>query len=269
LWSRRPSPGLIVALIALAVAIGGVAVAAPGGGGTIQGCFNERGALRVVDTGAACEAGETALTWNQQGPPGPRGSDGAVGPQGPAGDPRLLDGAGPTDEQARSPALSAPVKKPRIKIKIKKKKPKIKIDPNAPPGKLFQYSNVVGDGPQSGDFVYVKPGVAKTVARLELPEGRFLVIAEATVDPTGPENHNAIYSGDLRCELHTTQQGRVARDHITGRGLKSLTMQGAAFHSKTGAVELRCENKSLASSTSLWNTAISAISVSSIKGKWE
>jgi hypothetical protein len=29
---RRPSPGLVIALIALAVAIGGVAIAAPGDG---------------------------------------------------------------------------------------------------------------------------------------------------------------------------------------------------------------------------------------------
>lgn len=268
--ARRPSPPLVVALLALSLAAGGVALAAPGEGGKIQGCFNERGALRVVDTGASCEAGETSLTWSQQGPPGPRGADGAPGPPGPAGDQRLQEGlAVATDQPARSPALSAPVKKPKVKIKIKKAKPKIKIDPYAPPGMLFQYSNVLGDHGPDADIVYVDPGVVKTVARLELPPGRFFVTAEASVDPTGPEQHNSMYSGYLRCELHATGHGRVARDDVTGRGKKAFTMQAAAVRKKTSAVELRCGNQSLAAGTHLWDITVSAISVSSAYLKWD
>src|SRR5690242_1169427 len=73
---RRPSAALIVAILALITALGGVAVASiPSGDGTIHGCYNGQGALRVIDAdgGATCAPGETALNWNQTGPPGPAG----------------------------------------------------------------------------------------------------------------------------------------------------------------------------------------------------
>jgi hypothetical protein len=61
--------------------------AAPGSGGVIVGCYDSRfatGNLRVIDSAKQCLAGETRLTWNQQGPAGPAG---AQGPQGSAGAP--------------------------------------------------------------------------------------------------------------------------------------------------------------------------------------
>ena len=77
----------VVAYLALVVALGaagGVAYSSiPDPQGVIHGCYNDR-VLHVIDTagGGACEAGETALDWNQQGQPGPTGH---TGPQGPAG----------------------------------------------------------------------------------------------------------------------------------------------------------------------------------------
>ncbi len=79
---RRPSPGLVVAAVALVLAIGGVAYATiPDASGTIHGCYDGRGALRVVDpqSGGSCLAGETALSWNQQGVAGPPGATGPAG----------------------------------------------------------------------------------------------------------------------------------------------------------------------------------------------
>jgi hypothetical protein len=73
---RRPSAALIVAMLALVVALGGVAIASiPSSDGTIHGCYNGQGQLRVIDTesGASCVPGETALNWNQTGPAGPPG----------------------------------------------------------------------------------------------------------------------------------------------------------------------------------------------------
>lgn len=76
----------------LVLASGAVALAAiPSADGTIHGCRkNSNGTLRVIDAeaGQTCQAGETALTWNQRGPagpPGPAGPSGPVGPQGPPG----------------------------------------------------------------------------------------------------------------------------------------------------------------------------------------
>jgi hypothetical protein len=80
---RRPSPSMVVALIALLVAGGGAAFATipDSDDGDIHGCYSNRdGKLRVIDaqSGETCSAAkETALVWNQQGAPGTPGSDAA------------------------------------------------------------------------------------------------------------------------------------------------------------------------------------------------
>jgi hypothetical protein len=82
---RRPSLALIVAVIAVTLGAGGLAVATiPDSGGIIHGCFKNRsGELRVIDTEAqppeACTARETPLNWNQQGPKGDPGAPGGGG----------------------------------------------------------------------------------------------------------------------------------------------------------------------------------------------
>jgi hypothetical protein len=74
---RRPSPALVVASAAFAVALGGVTYAAiPAPDGTVHACHDARGALRVIDSDAACEKSETALNFAQTGPQGPQGSPG-------------------------------------------------------------------------------------------------------------------------------------------------------------------------------------------------
>ncbi|HEV3094742.1 MAG TPA: type VI secretion system tube protein TssD [Solirubrobacteraceae bacterium] len=116
---RNAKRGLQIALPTAAALGAGAAIAAgaiPGSDGTITGCYagttaspfidqyNEPpGALRVIDpslpaklpTGApnpaaACQEGESTITWNQQGPTGPQGPQGAPGTpgsQGSAGEP--------------------------------------------------------------------------------------------------------------------------------------------------------------------------------------
>jgi hypothetical protein len=79
------------ALAVLAAGAGVVSAAIPDGG-VIRSCHRTDGLLRVVDGGTACRAGETALSFNQQGPrgaTGPTGAKGDTGPQGPAGESRL------------------------------------------------------------------------------------------------------------------------------------------------------------------------------------
>jgi hypothetical protein len=85
-----PSPAMVVAVIALLVALGGVAAASiPGKGGVITGCYLKTGgSLRVVDTskpgaGGRCHQSERTLTWNQRGLPGIQGVKGDTGPAGP------------------------------------------------------------------------------------------------------------------------------------------------------------------------------------------
>jgi hypothetical protein len=101
---HRPSPGMVVALIALLVALGGVAFASiPGPGGVVKGCYSKStGSLRVIDSKKSCsKKRERSLSWNQQGVRGLQGSQGSQGPagvnggQGPQGDSGApgLDGA--------------------------------------------------------------------------------------------------------------------------------------------------------------------------------
>jgi hypothetical protein len=79
----RPSPAMVVAVIALLVALGGVAAASiPGKGGVITACYLKTGgSLRVLNTsspGASgrCHRNERTLTWNQLGRQGVKGATG-------------------------------------------------------------------------------------------------------------------------------------------------------------------------------------------------
>ena len=72
------------------VALGAGAVIAgaaiPTADGTINGCYNTGttgtpGTLRLDDDGQ-CNAGETAIAWNQKGPAGPQGQQGPAGANG-------------------------------------------------------------------------------------------------------------------------------------------------------------------------------------------
>jgi len=68
----RPTPSMAIAFAALAIAIGGVAIAAiPDSEGVIHGCYgNTNGNLRVVESDSNCRRNETAIEWNQRGPAG-------------------------------------------------------------------------------------------------------------------------------------------------------------------------------------------------------
>jgi hypothetical protein len=87
----------LVAILAVAAlaAVGGIAYATiPGPDGVVHACYKKSGgALRVIDASVTnCSSGETALDWNQTGPPGADGAPGAQGPQGERG-PAGADGA--------------------------------------------------------------------------------------------------------------------------------------------------------------------------------
>jgi Collagen triple helix repeat (20 copies) len=92
---RRRGFLLLTASTAGLALAGGIAYATiPDSGGVIHTCFKPSdatkiggAALSVVDSegGAICKAGDTALTFNQQGPAGPQGPEGPRGPAGPQG----------------------------------------------------------------------------------------------------------------------------------------------------------------------------------------
>jgi hypothetical protein len=91
LWGilqKRPSPALIVSLLAVVLAMGGLAVAAiPDGNGVIRGCYKKnKGTLRLVSSSSKCKKSERAISWNQQGTAGQVGAKGDKGDAGTKGD---------------------------------------------------------------------------------------------------------------------------------------------------------------------------------------
>jgi hypothetical protein len=81
-WAGRRL-SLIVLVVGVGVAVGGIAYAAiPDSGGLIHGCYNKNsGNLRVIDTsGKGCTTSEKALNWNQTGLTGATGPSGSAGP---------------------------------------------------------------------------------------------------------------------------------------------------------------------------------------------
>jgi hypothetical protein len=105
---RKLALGLIGGVAALA--LGSFAWAAiPDGGGVIHGCYDKHsGAIRVYDGStnqpSGCTVKEAALDWNQRGPqgvPGPQGAKGDTGPSNGYVDawsnaPVYIDGVQPT-----------------------------------------------------------------------------------------------------------------------------------------------------------------------------
>jgi hypothetical protein len=94
-WHTRRSVRVAGAAAVVAVVAAGVAYAAggiPGPNGTIQGCYDGGGNVKVVAS-LPCPKGFTALSWSQQGPTGP------TGPQGPQGQPGANGATGATGPQ--------------------------------------------------------------------------------------------------------------------------------------------------------------------------
>jgi hypothetical protein len=99
--------GISALLLVAGGAAGAAITASPVSNGVIYGCYAKstvHGAHSLIlqNKGTSCPPGDTAITWNQQGPAGPAGpqgpdgsagATGATGPQGPQGP------AGPTGSQ--------------------------------------------------------------------------------------------------------------------------------------------------------------------------
>ena len=102
---RTPSLATALAVTALIISLGGVAVAAiPGSDGTIEGCYNPSGAkppyaLSVVDNPSDCASPSVLLPFAQHGP---TGATGALGPAGASGEPSAVYQASNSDTDAQT-----------------------------------------------------------------------------------------------------------------------------------------------------------------------
>lgn len=247
---RTPRTALLVALAALAGALGTAALtalAAPGDGGVINACTNNlRGTLRVVDAGVACAADETALNWNQRGLAGPAGPPGERGAAGVDGATRQLGGPDTVD-----PSIARTVARPVAKPK----KIKLKIAPTGEPTNAFLARRENGfNFPLAKGF-----DPYPTVARLEVPAGSYLVQAKGFA--IGEPPLLAIGGG---CALVSGVAGASDSMSLEPGDVMMLTLVGSL--KKPGAIELRCGRRS-DPGLGLYDVTISAINVAKISSQ--
>jgi hypothetical protein len=185
---RGISPSMAVALLALVIAVGGVAVASiPGPDGVIQGCYdNSTGALSVIDpaAGRGCPPGATALSWNQTGPQGPQGP-----PGDPAPVPKQNFGSDGKVEAADLPNNFR--SKPR-KPSPSKLKQLTRLGSNGEPTEAFHaFRNAAFEVPTKDDLF-------PTVARVDVPAGKYMAIATSTLLAN---ETSALGAGNAFCTL--------------------------------------------------------------------
>jgi hypothetical protein len=84
-----------LALVASGTAAGATLAGPVGGDGTIHGCYDSGGNVKVIDASATCPKTYTSLNWSQTGPQGATGPQGPQGPQGPKGDTGATGPQGP------------------------------------------------------------------------------------------------------------------------------------------------------------------------------
>jgi hypothetical protein len=210
------SPSVAVALLALLVAIGGVAVASiPGQDGVIRGCYdNSTGALRVIDpdAGRSCSGTETALSWNQQGPKG----DPAPVPQANFG----------SDGKVEPADLPKKFRSKPGKLSKKKLKQLAGLGSGGEPTVAFEaHRNGVFDVPTKDDLF-------PTVARVDVPAGRYFAVANATLLPS---ENNPIGTGNAVCRLIV---GTGSDERLFEGDPVALTAVGRL--TQAGRIELRC-----------------------------
>jgi hypothetical protein len=80
------------AAIALIAGAGVMFATIPDASGVIHGCYTKStGLIRIIDDSVtSCRSGDTAISWNIQGAPGPKGDTGNTGPAGAPGPANVL-----------------------------------------------------------------------------------------------------------------------------------------------------------------------------------
>lgn len=243
---RRPSPALIVALVALALAAGGGATLAVGQGPTLNGCVeNTTGTLRLlVGPAAACNARETAVLVGSG--PGPQGPAGPAGPAGPPPKPSDVTGTSYA-EHTQAPANAFTQKPKPISRRLAKRLAK----PDAKGTDAFstyrdEPVEVSGYGPLAKRL--------RIVADLELPAGRW-VIASKT-NPVTP----SFFAYSDKPYAECTLVAGSDYDRVWGSD-GTLTATVVHHFLKPAKVQLRC------ASWAAWMawTKITAIRVGALK----
>ncbi|MEN3280734.1 MAG: hypothetical protein V7607_1874 [Solirubrobacteraceae bacterium] len=249
---RRQTRAWILGAVALAAAAGGVAVAAPGDGATVFACTNNlRQSIHFVDEGVPCDAGETLLTWNKQGPAGPPGER---GPQG---------AAGVTFE--RSPTVDAALTRAEHSFATKARKPPMKVlaQLKAAESEVGEARAAYRDGPlplpsELAEFLGATPAQPpRVVATLALPAGRWVVNAKAQAILDYDAKKAIVAAGATYDTVSCQLRAGVDTD-VSGVSGFSATLALQVVHSYTtpGLVQLECVGLLAAKLSAIKITAI-------------
>lgn len=241
---RHNVPAYVALVIALLAGAGLAKAAIPDANNVIHACYDNAGrTIQVIDTeaGAVCAAGQTALNWNQTGPPGP------AGPPGPPAQPAAQGPAGPSFERAQvRRILNQRVKKPSRKLVERLV---------AAPVVAGEVRSVFRD-----EYVGVPQFEGTTVASLVLPPGRWVIHAKTVSTYSIPSDYPFAQSPTVFCGLKAGVDSDTA-----------LTVQGTiAAHvvhhfSKPGVAVLTCVAAPVG--RTVRNTKITAMRVSKLTNK--
>lgn len=233
--------------VAAGVVVGAVfsgalaAAAIPEPDGTITGCYrtnagllHPQGSLRVVNAPSECRSSETALTWNQQGQPGPQGKPGPAGRQGnpgPKGNPGPVGPAGPTGKTGASG-------------------PQGEAGPQGQPGATGAQGPQGPAGPQGSPGIsaakFARNSTLVTtqytlVTSMGLTRGSWVILGTGQVNLL---NLDSDQTAEAMCELRLN--GNFIGDGIDvrlARGTASIPVNGGAFVTDNfGTVGLWCKS---------------------------
>lgn len=249
-------------LVVLGAFTGGGIVWARGSASQITACVEPR--TNYLKLGDSC--GGQQLTWNTEGPAGPKGDAGPVGPkgdQGPKGDP----GQGPeraskaeVAARTRSPGRLQRAGKPNLPALAKLKVPAIVLAQGVlalssfhdEPVVIPSILNALGDSSQPWETA---------VAHLDVPAGKYVIAAKARALNTNPNAYSVDETAGVLCYLVAGVDSDVG--NATHWNMLALTV----VHSfaKPGRIQLNCTRATAQTVMELEAVKITAIRVGTLK----
>jgi hypothetical protein len=245
-------------LVAFGALAGGGIVWARGSAEPINACVEPRtGYLKL---GGSCGGGQQ-LTWNVEGPAGPKGDPGPAGPAGPAG-PKGDPAKGPT---RASKAEVVARTKPLARLKH--------VTGQASAARLGKLGVSTGgtlalsawhDDPVVIPSILNKLGSSSpwetTVAHLDVPAGKYVVVAKARAMNTSPNTYSVDETAGVLCFLAAGADSDAGG--ATHWNMLSLTV--VHVFPKPGRIELNCTRATVQSVMALENVKITAIRVTTL-----
>jgi hypothetical protein len=234
---------------------------ARGAASPVNACVEPRtGYLKL---GSSCGGGQQ-LTWNVEGPAGPAGPKGDPGPTGPAGP------AGPKGDQGKGPAKASKAEVVARTTPLARLK---HVTGRASAAKLGKLGASTGgtlalsafhDDPVVIPSILNKLGTSSpwemTVAHLDVPAGKYVVVAKALAMNTSPNTYSIDETAGVLCFL----AAGVDSDAGSATHWNTLSLTVVHAFAKPGRIELNCTSATVQTVMALENVKITAVRVATL-----